>query len=52
VVVVVSHELEPFAALAQAAITVRDGRALGPVALSGEAPRRLAVLEGLARGEG
>ncbi|MGE5126452.1 MAG: ATP-binding cassette domain-containing protein [Betaproteobacteria bacterium] len=50
-VVVVSHELEPFAALAQAAITVRDGRALGPVPLSAEASRRLAVLEALARGE-
>lgn len=47
-VVVVSHELEAFAALAQAAVSVRDRRVIGPLALG---PDRAAALEGLARGE-
>lgn len=51
-VVVVSHELEPFAAAAATAITVRGGRAVGPLALEGEATRRLALLGALARGTG
>ena len=50
VVVVVSHELEPFAPLATAAVTVRDGRAVGPIELAGSSAARLATLEPLARG--
>jgi ABC-type multidrug transport system ATPase subunit len=50
-VVVVSHQLEPFAALATAAVTVRGGRAVGPLALPASAPDRLRLLEHLARGE-
>ncbi len=49
-VVVVSHELEPFAGRARAVISVREGRAVGPIPLEGDAGRRMAVLEGLARG--
>ncbi len=50
-VLVVSHQLEPFAALATAAVTVCGRRALGPIALEGDAGQRLALLERLARGE-
>jgi ABC-2 type transport system ATP-binding protein len=50
-VLVVSHQLEPFAPLATAVVTVRGGRALGPMALAGDPARRLALLERLARGE-
>lgn len=50
-VVVVSHELEPFAALAQAAVSVRERRVIGPLALGPDRAGRLAALEGLARGE-
>jgi ABC-2 type transport system ATP-binding protein len=50
-VLVVSHQLEPFAPLATAVVTVREGRALGPLALTGDAARRLALLERFARGE-
>ena len=50
-VLVVSHQLEPFAPLATAVVTVREGRALGPFALTGDAARRLALLERFARGE-
>ena len=50
-VVVVSHQLEPFAPMASAAVTVRDGRAIGPIALPSAAPERLALVERLARGE-
>jgi len=50
-VVVVSHQLEPFAALATTAVTVRGGRAVGPIHLAAPGKGRLAVLEHLARGE-
>jgi ABC-2 type transport system ATP-binding protein len=50
-VVVVSHQLEPFAALAATALTVRDGRAL-TCALPLEPLPRLELLRRLARGEG
>jgi ABC-type multidrug transport system ATPase subunit len=50
-VVVVSHELEPFAGLAESAVSLRAGRLVGPVALAGDAAARLRVLERLARGE-
>ncbi len=49
-VVVVSHELEPFASIARTVISVREGRAMGPILLEGEAASRLALLERLARG--
>jgi len=47
--VVVSHQLEPFVPLAAAALTVREGRAIG-CALPADASARLALLERLARG--
>jgi ABC-type multidrug transport system ATPase subunit len=50
-VVVVSHQLEPFVAHATAAVTVWDGRAIGPVGLPDSAADRLRLLERLARGE-
>ena len=50
-VVVVSHQLEPFASMATAAVTVRNGRAVGPIDLPRAAAERLAILERLARGE-
>lgn len=50
-VVVVSHELEPFAGLAERAVSLHDGRLVGPFALAGDAAARLRVLERLARGE-
>ncbi len=50
-VVVVSHQLEPFVHLAGSAVTVREGRALGPMALPRDEAGRLAILERLARGE-
>jgi ABC-2 type transport system ATP-binding protein len=50
-VIVVSHQLEPFAALATAAVTVRNGQAVGPIEVPAADPARLAVLERLARGE-
>ncbi len=50
-VVVVSHQLEPFTMLATAAVTVRNGHTLGPIAVDGDSTRRLALLERLARGD-
>jgi ABC-2 type transport system ATP-binding protein len=50
-VVVVSHQLEPFVALATAAVTVQMGQAVGPVDLPASDADRLAILERLARGE-
>jgi ABC-type multidrug transport system ATPase subunit len=49
--VVVSHQLEPFVPLATVAVTVRDGRAVGPIDLPVSGADRLAILERLARGE-
>jgi ABC-type multidrug transport system ATPase subunit len=49
-VVVVSHELEPFAELATTVLTVRGGRA-ELHALPDDPARRLALLERLARGD-
>jgi ABC-type multidrug transport system ATPase subunit len=49
-VVVVSHEIEPFAPLADVALTVRDGRAVAQ-ALPSDPAGRMALLERLARGE-
>ncbi len=50
-VVVVSHQLEPFVRLAGGAVTVREGRALGPMTLPPDDVGRLTVLERLARGD-
>jgi ABC-type multidrug transport system ATPase subunit len=49
-VVVVSHDIEPFAALAERAFTVREGRCLGAGELPREPGGRMSVLERLARG--
>lgn len=50
-VVVVSHDLAPFAPRADRAFTVRDGRALRVDPLPAGPDERLALLEHLARGE-
>jgi len=50
-VVVVSHQLEPFATMASAAVTVSGGRAFGPIDLPAEPAARMGLLERLARGE-
>jgi ABC-2 type transport system ATP-binding protein len=50
-VLVVSHDLEPFAARAARALTVRGGRCTAVDALPGEPEARWALLERLARGE-
>ncbi len=50
-VVVVSHDIAPFAARADRALTVRDGRCVSPGPLPGDPEARMAVLERLARGE-
>lgn len=50
-VVVVSHELAPFAPRAARAFTVRNGRCLGVDPLPKDPAERLALLEHLARGE-
>lgn len=49
-VVVVSHDLVPFAKKADRAFTVQDGRCIGPVTLPGDLEERMRTLEGLARG--
>ena len=49
--VVVSHQLEPFVPLATAAVTVRNGRVVGPIDLPVSDADRLVILERLARGE-
>ncbi|HVG07144.1 MAG TPA: ABC transporter ATP-binding protein [Thermoanaerobaculia bacterium] len=49
-VVVVSHDIEPFAPLADRAFTVRDGHCLSSGELPGDPGERMAVLERLARG--
>lgn len=49
-VVVVSHDIAPFAARADRAITVKDGRCVSPGALPGDAEQRMNLLERLARG--
>jgi len=49
-VVVVSHDIEPFAPLADRAFTVRDGRCVSSGALPGDPGERMVVLERLARG--
>jgi ABC-type multidrug transport system ATPase subunit len=49
-VVVVSHDIEPFAPLADRAFTVRDGRCLSSGELPGNPGERMVVLERLARG--
>lgn len=48
-VVVVSHDIEPFAARADRALTVRDGRCLGAGELPRDYPERMLLLERLAR---
>jgi ABC-2 type transport system ATP-binding protein len=50
-VVVVSHDLAPFAPRAHRAFTVRDGRCLAADPLPGNPAERLALLEHMARGE-
>ncbi len=49
-VLVVSHQLDPFASLATTVVSVQASRALGPIALRGDPSERLALLERLARG--
>ena len=51
VVVAVSHDLDPFAARAARALTVREGRCLLNDPLPADAGERRALLERLARGE-
>lgn len=50
-VIVVSHDIEPFAARADRALTVRDGRCLSAGELPREARERMALLERLARSQ-
>jgi ABC-type multidrug transport system ATPase subunit len=50
-VVAVSHDLEPFAARASRALTVRDGQCRSVDPLPGEPAERRALLERMARGE-
>jgi ABC-type multidrug transport system ATPase subunit len=50
-VVVVSHEIEPFAPRATRAISVRDGRCVDAGPLPSDPAARLALLDRLARGE-
>jgi len=49
-VIVVSHDIEPFAPLADRAFTVRDGRCISSGELPGDPRERMPVLERLARG--
>lgn len=49
-VTVVSHDIEPFAPLADRAFTVRDGRCISSGELPGDPRERMPVLERLARG--
>ena len=49
-VVVVSHDIEPFAPLADRAFTVKDGHCLGAGELPRDPGERMEVLERLARG--
>jgi len=51
-VVVISHQIEPFIDGATAGLTVRDGRAVGPLPLPNEPASRLRMLESLARRDG
>jgi ABC-type multidrug transport system ATPase subunit len=51
VVVVVSHEIEPFASRAARALSVRDGRCLDAGPLPADPAELLALLDRLARGE-
>jgi ABC-type multidrug transport system ATPase subunit len=50
-VIVVSHEIEPFAPRAARALAVRDGRCLDAGVLPADPAERLALLDRLARGE-
>jgi ABC-2 type transport system ATP-binding protein len=50
-VLVVSHDLEPFAARVTRALTVQDGRCTAVDALPGDSEARWTLLERLARGE-
>lgn len=50
-VIVVSHDIEPFAARADRALTVRDGRCLDAGKLPREPRERMALLERLARSQ-
>jgi len=50
-VVVVSHEIEPFAPRATRAISVRDGRCVDAGPLPADPAERLALLDRMARGE-
>ena len=50
-VLVVSHEIEPFAPRAQRAITVRNGQCLAVDRLPDDPAERMALLERMARGE-
>jgi ABC-type multidrug transport system ATPase subunit len=49
VVVVVSHQIEPFVDLASCAMTVRGGAIIGPIALPSESASRLALVERMCR---
>jgi len=50
VVVVVSHEIEPFSPRAARALAVRGGRCVDAGTLPDDPMKRLALLDGLARG--
>ena len=50
-VVVVSHQIEPFLARAAFVMTVRDRGLVGPMTLPADEKERLALIERLARGE-
>lgn len=50
-VVVVSHQVEPFLAVATFAATVREAHVVGPIGLPADASERLALVDRLARGE-
>jgi energy-coupling factor transporter ATP-binding protein EcfA2 len=51
-VVVVSHQVEPFLATATRVWTLRNGEAVGPVALPDDARQRATLTDRFARGEG
>jgi ABC-2 type transport system ATP-binding protein len=49
-IVVISHQIEPFLATADAALTVLNGKTIGPIALPADGDVRAALVERLARG--
>jgi ABC-2 type transport system ATP-binding protein len=49
-VVVVSHQFDPFVAMAGAVVALREGRGIGPIELAPKVAARAGVIERLARG--